>query len=84
MEKNLAAHTVILFLEHTIGNDLRNTTAASKMDAPLWKTTAGCTTRLELAYLAYTIWTWQEKFKKNNQFLSEKRAEKWWANLQDP
>ena len=35
MEKNLAAHTVILFLEHTIGNDLRNTTAASKMDAPL-------------------------------------------------
>ena len=26
--------------------------------------------------LAYTIWTWQEKFKKNNQFLSEKRAEK--------
>ena len=32
----------------------------------------------------YTIWTWQEKFKKNNQFLSEKRAEKWWANLQDP
>ena len=25
---------------------------------------------------AYTIWTWQEKFKKNNQFLSEKRAEK--------
>ena len=24
----------------------------------------------------YTIWTWQEKFKKNNQFLGEKRAEK--------
>ena len=37
-----------------------------------------------IEYIEPTLYGLQEKFKKNNQFLSEKRAEKWRANLQDP